>query len=216
MRLPKREYLFGKNHDQWIIPSNEYLNYVTPNDIADIVFKDANQSLELGVRLIWDMFAGVGTDAIRLSRYAGRVVGTEINPATYQCFLKNIESHGADNVVAYNDSCHRCIEKCLEKFSRPVIYFDPPWGQGYLSGQMFDLGAVVIGDSLPGADDITVKDLLLRLKKHDMIIKVPYLCDTVEENIDPDCIIHILTFSKHKIKFYIVRGDQKGSVTTKS
>lgn len=206
--LPKMEYLFGKKHDMWTIPSIEYLHYVTPHSIAEVVFKEACQCLDLNGRVIWDMFAGVGTDAIRLSAYAGRVIGTEVNPDTYQCFLQNIKKHGADNVIAYNFSCHGAdvIGKSIRRTAgspviRPIIYFDPPWGENYVSGQLFDLGSVSISDT-------TVRDLLQLSKQHDMIIKVPYICDTVEECVDHDSIINILTFSKHKLKFYFVRGQQ--------
>lgn len=194
--IPKKEYLFGKNHSEWILPSGEYLSYVTPNEIADIVFKEASSCLGLRNRAIWDMFAGIGTDTIRLAQCAGKVYATEINPDTFQCLLSNIDIQGSNNICASNKCCTDISGIPLD-----VIYFDPPWGPNFVSGKMFDLSKVEIGNT-------TVGELLDKLKVHDMIIKVPFLCETVEEHIDSDSIIQVLTFSRHKLKFYITSGQK--------
>ena len=192
------DYLLGE--DQFVYPSDSYLDFITPFEMFNIVI--ANTLIQTGGltdKVVWDMFAGIGTDSIRLARHSGRVIATEINKETFQCLKKNVEASGLTNLQAFNRDC--CSDKGVTGPQPDVIYFDPPWGDTFQSGQPFSFSDVKLTNGW------TVIDLLKHIrtlyKESYLIIKSPYICD-VEKFIAEESILSILTFSRQKLKYIIV------------
>lgn len=201
MIMSKLGYLFGQEHNEngtdWQYPSDEYLNYVTPKGIAEIIVKEADHTYSLRDKVLWDMFAGIGTDSIRFSMCTGKVLCSELNNDTYQCMNVNMDIKNVHNASTFKEDCTTAEHRT------DIVYFDPPWGDKFVSGEMFSFDDVILGNE---DKPITVTELMRKMyKRHDMIIKTPYLCDTVEQVVDPNDIISILTFSQQKVKFYFVQ-----------
>lgn len=190
----KHHYLFGNNND-WQYPNEHYLNYVTPLSVSQILVNEANQLFNLSDKIIWDMFAGIGTDAVRFAPVSGKIICSEIDNETYQCLNVNMELFNINNISTYNENC------CNANHKVDIIYYDPPWGQHYISGNDFDFDNVLL------TPEITVTDLLTKLyQNHNIIVKAPYLCNTLDKVFHKEDILRILTFSQQKIKFYMVRS----------
>lgn len=195
MSSSKLKYLFGAN--EWQYPSDEYLNYVTPQSIADIVVSEAARQYNLGNKVMWDMFSGIGTDAIRFSKSTGKIVCSELDNDTYQCMNANMDISNIYNVSTYNEDC------CKASHKADIIYFDPPWGNNYVSGTPFSFDNMRLGDC-------TVAELMRKMHaQYDMIIKTPYLCDSVDNMVNCQDVLSILTFSQQKIKFYFLKKMSK-------
>jgi 16S rRNA G966 N2-methylase RsmD len=142
------------------------------------------------------MFAGIGTDTLRMASHAGRVLATEINPETFACLLKNTINES--NIEVFNRDCCSCLNM---NFQPDVIYFDPPWGESYKTGQSFSFTGVLLSNG----QEITV--LFEKVRKcfpdASFIIKTPFLCD-FEKNLNEDDIKYILTFSRQKLKYIFI------------
>ena len=195
----KITYLLGNG--KYSYPSYEYLNYITPIEVFDIVLSNANIHFNLKSKIIWDMFAGIGTDSIRLASVAGLVYSTELNTDTFNCLISNISYAKSTslntflNIETYNIDCCQ-----FTKSNSDVIYFDPPWGETFKSGMHFSF------DNVKLSNGKCVLDLVKELyKSYDLIIKVPYLCDNFETIINEEDIISILTFSREKLKYLFVK-----------
>lgn len=192
-------YLLGPDHANWSY-SEPYLAYITPEIIARSVISVANEHFNgLIDKVIWDMFAGIGTDAIRLARSSGRVICTEINPATYKDLLKNIETTNTENVKPIQGSC---IDH-LDKIRCNIVYFDPPWGETFQSGVDFDFGQVRLQGS---QGQVSVLELAKRIqKKCHLIIKSPFSSDSFEKLFVPEDIICVSSYRQQKLKFIFVK-----------
>jgi predicted RNA methylase len=184
----KISYLLGNNN--YAYPSDEYLKYITPSEVFNIVLTNANLHFNLKYKIVWDMFAGIGTDSIRLASSAGLVYSTELNKDTFECLILNISrakiNGKKSNIEAFNDDCCRNIMSNAD-----IIYFDPPWGETFKSGVNFSFDNVLLSNGKSVMS--LMKDLY---KKYDLIVKVPYLCDNFESIINEEDIICILTFSR--------------------
>jgi len=189
----KITYLFGPDYVNWQYPDDKYLTYVTPAGIADTIVNEANHIYELKSKVLWDMFAGIGTDAVRFSYFTGKILCSEINNDTYQSLNANMDMLNVHNVSTFKEDC-----STAEHLS-DIVYFDPPWGEQFVSGANFDFDSVILGKC-------TVTELMVKTyARCDMIIKTPFLCDTVERVVDDKDILRILTFSQQKVKFYFVK-----------
>lgn len=90
--------------------------------------------------LLWDMFGGIGTDSIYLSRYFNVIV-TEIDKTVHDLSVKNVRTFNKTNINLVNDNCINMIGK----INPSVVYFDPPWGNTYKSRtKNFDFNEVYI------------------------------------------------------------------------
>jgi 16S rRNA G966 N2-methylase RsmD len=196
MSMSRLTYLLGDENLSY--PSEEYLDYVTPVDVFSIVLFNANVQLGgLSDKVVWDMFAGIGTDSIRLARYSGRVISTEINPITFNCLSKNLA--GLQNIEIHNKDCRDMTTET----EPDVIYFDPPWGDEFKTGQQFSLDDVLLNNGLSVLDIFnTVRS---RYPEASVIIKTPFMCD-FEKYIPEDSIKNILTFSRQKLKYILLIG----------
>lgn len=187
-------YLFGTDSVHWKYEPG-YLMYATPNIISDQLIKSANEQFILHQRIVWDMFAGIGTDAIKFSFKAGRVICTELNETTFGHLQENVEHFKKkDNIEIYNIDC--C--QFMNQDDIDLVYFDPPWGDSFKSGVPFQFNEVIL------ANGTNVVDLAREMhKKYPMIIKSPISSDTFEQEFNDD-IIRVQTYTQQKLKFIFV------------
>lgn len=191
----KLTYLFGPKAEQWTFDP-EYLPFVTPFQIRWKIVELSLAILDLNSRetVLWDMFAGIGTDSMEFSPHVKRVICTELNKSTYDNMMKNISNFEFKNIETYNiDCCSRTFKKAN------VVFFDPPWGETYVSGKDFDFKDVTL------ADGTNVVDLAHKIhsKYGTMIIKSPYESSTFEVEFDK-YVKKIVAFPKAKLKFLIL------------
>jgi hypothetical protein len=183
-KLMKLKYLFGEKD---MACEDSYLSFVTPNGVSDIIVQQAQEHFDLGDKIIWDLFAGIGTDSIKFAELSQKVHCTELNPQTYQHLCENTKQY--DNITTYKGSCVDYIDRLKPH----IIYYDPPWGPTYKSGGAFDFNDVLIGTD-------TVPQLALKLLKGaHLIIKAPITSNSFEEILGPD--IDVFTFTQQKLKF---------------
>ena len=177
-------------------PSVEYLRYITPPEVCKIIIHNSNIHFNLKNKILWDMFAGIGTDSIRFAQHSGIVVCTELNSETFKCLEANVKSLETPktNIRIYNKDC------CDLDIEADVVYFDPPWGESFVTGANFSLKDVQLKNGMKIGD-------LFKLchAKYDMIVKVPFLCDDIEQLTMEDNIISIITFSRQKLKYVFLK-----------
>lgn len=192
--LSKLDYLFGSKYQLWQYPFDEYLNYVTPISISNVVIRTARDVFgNLSDKIIWDMFSGIGTDSINFSNEAGKIICSEKNPETYQCLNANLEIFNINNVSTYLEDSSK------SNHLSDIIYFDPPWGEKYVSGRDFSFDTVQINETE------NVVDLIKRLNQsYKMIIKAPISCNNLHELFLPNQILSIITFSQQKVQYFFI------------
>jgi predicted RNA methylase len=193
--MSRFSYLFSTEEHVLSYPSDEYLDFITPADIFNIVIVNATVQFNcLSDKIVWDMFAGIGTDSLRLSKCSGMVIATEINTDTFNCLKQNTEH--TDNIYIYNQDCFTANIQTPD-----VIYFDPPWGSTFKTGHPFCFDDVRLDNSQ------TVPELFLNIRARYpeamFIIKLPFMCD-FEKYINEADIRCILTFSRQKIKYIFI------------
>lgn len=192
----KLYYLFGPTYSEWDYSNTDYLSYVTPKIIIDKIIELAKEYYQgLNDKVIWDMFAGAGCDAIRLARHSGKVICTEIDSDTYRCLEQNIKTRDQPNIEIYNKDCCDMINTQCN-----IIYFDPPWGDTFRSGKDFDFNDVILNNGM------TVLKLAKDLStQHHLIIKSPISSDSFEQ-VFGDRVVAIFTFTQQKLKYLFVKA----------
>ena len=206
MTCPSRlHYLLGDEHDKIEYPSDVYLDFITPAELFNVIVKHANIQIGgLANKVVWDMFAGIGTDSLRLATVAGKVIATELNVDTYKCLLKNVKVNfngtSAPGIIeCYNTDA---TEKQFLNGAPDVIYFDPPWGDDFKSGQRFSFESVKLSNGKTAMDVyLTLRE---KYKETYFIIKAPYTCD-MESIIPEHELLCILSFSRQKLKYYFLK-----------
>lgn len=190
-------YLFGPEYQNWKCHDSKYYSFVTPMIIIDMIIELAKEHfLGLDDKVIWDMFAGIGCDGLRFAAHTGKVIMTEIVPETYQDLLDNAKALKLSNVEMHNLDC------CSADIPCNIIYFDPPWGDSFHSGETFCFENV----SLPNGQSIL--ELAKRLAKHHyLIIKSPISSDSFEELFQSQ-IAESFTFTQQKLKFLFIRPEK--------
>jgi predicted RNA methylase len=202
--ISKLKYLFGKSYNDWSYTDSsagdQYLMYVTPDIIARQVVKSSNARFQLRNKVVWDMFAGIGTDTLRFSQISGKVVSTEIDPLIFENLKKNVTSlQDRTNIEIHNMDCCE-YEKNAEI---DVVYFDPPWGSTFRSGSHFSFDNVAL------ANGEKVLDIAKRLhQKYPMIIKSPAMCYSFEDLFSTEQIT-TQVYYKQKLKFLFVNKAEK-------
>jgi len=144
---------------------------------------------------LWDMFGGVGTDSVLFATLCKHVFTTELNSETYSNLLKNIDEFEVTNITAKHADCS--IEATHEQgMDINFVYFDPPWGTEYVSGEDFDFNSVKLSSGM------TVPTVLrlVHEKYGYVIVKQPYLCSTFEKEFQP-WISKMYGFPRQKLKF---------------
>ncbi len=191
MDTNKLVYLFGEKHESWKYEKN-YLSFVTPYLISSKVSHIANEKLDLSNKVIWDMFAGIGADSIYFSKYSKSVISTEINKTTYQHLCDNIDTFNCNNITTINSDC------CLIDNGADLVFFDPPWGSTFISGNTFKFEELVL------LNGVKILDLAEKVfdKYKTLIIKSPLKCESFEVLFGSH-ITSIWTFKNQKLKFLL-------------
>lgn len=192
----KLNYLFGE-HQLLEYPNVAYLSFVTPFGVSQTVLQIAHDYMNLESKLVWDMFAGIGTDSIELSKYAGKVVATEVNKETFACLVKNTKRLKSAVECLHRDAVNNWVKS-------DVVYFDPPWGKNYTKYGEFNFLAQTVGS-------YSIRELIQLLnRKHDMIIKMPInSSDGIEALFDPAQVVHRLKFTRQRVQFYLITRKEK-------
>lgn len=199
MTIYKLKYLLGPSYSVWSFPNARYICFITPVMVMTQVIKTyLNTRLSTGRLSVWDVFAGIGTDAIAFSKFGvfNKIIATEVLAETFSHMQRNITAFRTGSVQAHNADA-----TVFEIPDVDVIYFDPPWGETFKSGQEFSFDEV----TLPNG--VRVMDLLERFKGTGkaMIIKAPLLCKSFEAAFPQVRITHVLTFSQQKLKFIFIK-----------
>lgn len=154
---------------------------------------------------LWDMFGGIGTDSIYLSKYFN-IFTTELDSLIYSNLLHNVNTHNIKNINAINDNCINL----LHIINPDIVYFDPPWGDTYKPKiKNFDFQNVFI-DCPHNSNDIVKYINCIDLIKYiynnitrKIIIKSPinsYTFDTLFKHN----IIYIQRFQHKNLKFLFI------------
>lgn len=185
-------------------------NVVESLDIADEM---VDVVLDGPTILLWDMFGGIGTDSIYLSRYFNVIV-TEIDKTVHDLAVRNVRTFNKTNINLVNDNCINMINKIQPH----VIYFDPPWGNSYKSRtKNFDFNEVYIDYPTPDNIDqslvgsnlqqinkkVSCVDLLKYIHKHVtpyIIIKSPINSNTFDR-LFPNQVQYIHKCPNKNLKF---------------
>ena len=182
-------YLFGPMAtEQWYYQP-QYLSFITPEIVANNVFLIADDLFNgLSDKVVWDMFAGIGTDTIRLSKLCGKIVSTELCPETYAELRKNIESRGITNVTTLLGDCHQYVDQ----IQSDIVYFDPPWGDQFQTGQKYEFTKDII-------------DLVLKVhEKSHLIIKSPFNSTSFERLFNSAETLATTAYRQPKLKFLFI------------
>lgn len=196
MTSSKLYYLLGKDYLNWSCKDEQYYYYITPHIIMQKIIDLAREHYHsLADKVIWDMFAGIGSDGLRLALHTGKVICTEIDQVRYQDLIANFSVMGCNNVeLIHDDCCNHLAVNC------DIVYFDPPWGDTFQSGTAFDFSDVILNNGK------CVLDLAREVHQvHHMIIKAPITCNSFESIFAPEDIEEIYTFTQQKLKFLFVR-----------
>lgn len=209
--------LFGPKYWLWHFEENK-LSFVTPYILSKQMSCFAHYLYSTVYKLgetdqplfLWDMFGGIGTDSVYLSKYFN-VVATENNPNVFKLFSRNIREFNIGNINLIETNCLDGINR----IKPDIIYYDPPWGETYRSKvKNFDFNQVYIDypfddDNLPELQKhINCMDLLIYLYNNvtpNIIIKSPLNSNTFEKAF-PNRIQYIYKYPNKNLKFiYLVK-----------
>ena len=198
----KYSYLFGPNHCSWKFPMN-YLSYVTPYAVSEKIAQIANRIFDLSDKVVFDMFSGIGTDSVALSKYCKSIVCTEIVPERFKMLEHNIKLSMKSCIISkYNQDC--CIE-LDPSHNVSVVFFDPPWGKTFVSGQAFKFEGLTLDN---GQDIIKLASNMLD-KYGMMIIKSPIKCESFDKAFI-DQSVASYSFQNQRLKFlFLIRDNAR-------
>ena len=102
--------------------------FFQPNrEVASKMFDEAAALLEFtGEEKILDLYCGIGTIGMILSKYVRQVIGLELNPIAVCDAKDNIERLGIENMQVYQGDVGTTLGGILEFFTPDVIVVDPP------------------------------------------------------------------------------------------
>lgn len=80
-----------------------------------------------GQETVYDLYCGIGTISLYLSRYAGKVIGVELVNAAVKDARKNAELNGITNVEFHKGAAEQLVPERLKKGAKAdVVIVDPP------------------------------------------------------------------------------------------
>ncbi len=188
-------YLFGPEYYMWSY-SRDYLSYVTPYDVSNKIAELADKQWNLSDQVIFDMFAGIGSDAVSLSNKAKSIVCTEIVPERFTMLKSNIKmANQKCDITIYNQDC--CID--LDNDTISLVFFDPPWGKTFISDTKHSFTGLKLDNNE------CILDLAQRMlnKYGKMIIKSPIKCDSFNDMFKTN-IVSSYCFPKQKLKYFFL------------
>ena len=191
-KLRWKKTLFGEQDLTY--PNDRYLSYVTPYNVGLTVLRIAESEFKnLHDKVLWDMFAGIGTDSLLFATRFKNIVATELHQETYACGKKNTSNQ--ENIIFLHEDC----SNTKTRINADVVYFDPPWGPNFVSGQPFSFEKEYL------ANGTGILDLLENIPSPEIIIKSPLLCDTFEVLFPPKCIKNVYRCSEKNLKFIFIQ-----------
>jgi 23S rRNA (uracil1939-C5)-methyltransferase len=127
------ELLWG---EEWIEEELSGLRFrVRPNAflqtntwMADKLYALAREAAGLtGGETVWDLYCGIGTIGLSMSRAALTVWGIEVSEESVACALENAEINGITNAAFFAGNVGQVVEDLLERSGAPdVVVVDPP------------------------------------------------------------------------------------------
>jgi 23S rRNA (uracil1939-C5)-methyltransferase len=95
---------------------------------AEILCKLVSEMADLkGNELVFDLYCGIGTFAIYLSKMASHVVGVEILPEAVADAWENAKENGVENISFVEGDVGKSIKDLVERHGVPeVVVVDPP------------------------------------------------------------------------------------------
>ena len=186
--------LFGTNYWLWRYDPDK-LSFVTPYFLSEQMAKYGHllysQIFHLTPTspplLVWDMFGGIATDTIYLSRYFN-IISTELDGHVHSIALENVRNFNRTNINLVNDNCFNMIGK----IQPDIIYFDPPWGDTYRSRlKNFDFSNVYL--DFPAEATSHLPNLPRKVSCLDLL---KYLYMNISRNIIIKSPINSITFEK--------------------
>jgi 16S rRNA G966 N2-methylase RsmD len=187
----KLYYLFGEKYELWE-KVDKFLTYVTPYSVSQMVASLAKENYKKS-KVLWDMFSGIGSDYVNFAEHF-TMIGTEIDEEIFKCLSSNVQlsNHSEKNIIINADCC-----KAESDINADIVYFDPPWGSDFVSGEDFDFNKVKLD-----SNDQSVMNLAERIveKYTNVIIKSPISSNSFDLKFK-DRIRKRYLFSKQKIKF---------------
>ena len=109
------------------IHANAFFQTHTPQ--AELLYEKAVELAELDhPELVYDLYCGVGTLSLVLSRHAKKVVGIEANEVAVENARQNTDANNVDNVsFIKGDMKEKLTGKLIEQFGKPEsVFTDPP------------------------------------------------------------------------------------------
>lgn len=202
------QILFGDDWHKWHYLQNQ-LSYVTPMHIsakiAQLAFHYYGKKTK--EQVVWDMFGGLGMDAVNFSYYF-KVIVTEIDPQVFSTLQINITTlctNENKKIETLNvDALHQMNKTFLKTVN--LIYFDPPWGNSFKTGEPFDFSKIAITTMINDQPvEQNIMELLDKLysKVQNIIIKSPILSDSFDNWATKKgiSILQICEFPTHKLKY---------------
>lgn len=209
------QILFGNEWHKWTYLQDQ-LSYVTPNYISRKVAQLGKHYFS-DAQVCWDMFGGMGMDAINLANVFNKVIVTEVDPTICEIQANNLETlNTKSNVAAF---CRDCVAASKDpEFMEgiDVIHFDPPWGETFRTYEEFYFENVHLpGPGLPEESEssgpgINIISLLNYLYQNipRMILKSPIKCNSFErwaaDQVPPVNILQTCEFPTHKLKYLYI------------
>ena len=198
-RVNGLQLLFGQNHDDWQY-TESILSSVTPRMVSEKVAEICHQIYQTThpaqtPQTLWDPFGGTGLDTVSFSKYYDTIT-TELDAELFECLRQN--------VTRFHASDHRyevlCADATVYRPTRTVdlIYLDPPWGETFRTGEVFDLMQIKL------QNQTSVMDYIEDLRQHvtkNMIIKSPIKNDNFRE-VWGDRVKWEVQFEKFRLKFF--------------
>jgi 23S rRNA (uracil1939-C5)-methyltransferase len=108
------------------IPAEAF--FQTNTEMAEVLYAIAGDYAALeGWERVYDLYCGLGTIALTLSRRAGEVWGLELSEAAVAGARANAERNGIGNARFRAGEVRRVVREMLESVGRPdVVVLDPP------------------------------------------------------------------------------------------
>ena len=190
-------YLFGPEYYLWHY-TKSYLSFVTPYIVSKKIVELADKQWTLSDQVIFDMFAGIGTDTVSLSAYTKNIVCTEIIPERFKMLKHNIKQASCDCTIEIHNQ--DCCDK-IDNNEISLVFFDPPWGQTFTSDKEFSFADLKLDNNIKILN--LAQTMLNRYGK--MIIKSPIKCDSFDK-LFKDNIVASYSFPKQRLKFLFLEG----------
>ena len=126
--------LYGKGYIEDIL--GEYTFKISPLSFYQVNPQQAEKLYKLGIEMaqitkddvVFDLYCGIGTISLFLSKYAKKVYGIEIVKEAVEMAKENAEINNVKNVDFYAGDVEFILEELINKknIKADIVVFDPP------------------------------------------------------------------------------------------